>query len=247
MRGFAQILGPHDHTLAIHRQYQNGSRLRIGASACLALGVKRLEILRRPDHQFLELTLGHVRAGIYLQRLHPLVKRALGRFDRYSPPHFQRVLLRRQMERTVQRVLTGCACGSIAGAGHLHLAEEALQTARMDRGGRERRARRIPHRFDRLARLAHVQMRLKQFPQQLPPHPLQLSFQFARLHLPRLLRTQELGDCRIGWVRCGKPIRHRTGQGAHGSPSYDSPHRAKCPALFRINPDTSRLYWNPER
>jgi hypothetical protein len=99
LRGFAQILGPHDHTLAIHRQYQNRCRVRIGASACLlAIRVKRLEILRRPDHQFLELTLRHVRACISLQ-LHPLVKRALGRFGRHSPPHFQRVLLRRQIER----------------------------------------------------------------------------------------------------------------------------------------------------
>ncbi len=197
---------------------------------CLALGVKRLEILRRPDRQFLELTLGHVRAGIYLQRLHPLVKRALGRFDRHAPPHFQRVLLRRQIERTIQRVQTGCACGSIAGAGHLHLAEDALQTAPMDRGGRERRARGIPHRFDRLARLAHVQMRLQQLPQQIPPHPLQLPFQFAMLHLPRLLGTQELADCRIDSICCGKRIRYRTGQGAHGSPYYDSRPRAKCPA-----------------
>ena len=130
-----------------------------------------------------------MRAGIYLQRLHPLVKRTLGRFDRHSPPHFQRVFLRRQIERTVQRVQAGCACGSIAGAGHLHLAEDALQTAHMDRGGRERLARRIPHRFDRLARRAHVQMRLQQFPQQLATHPLQLPFQFAMLHLPRLLGT----------------------------------------------------------
>ena len=209
------------------------------ASACPAMRVKRLEILRRPDHQFLELTLRHVRACISLQRLHPLVKRALGRFDRHSPPHFQRVLLRRQIERTVQRVQTGCACGSIAGAGHLHFAEDALQTARMDRGGRQCRARRIPHRFDRLARLAHVQMRLQQFPHQLPPHPLQLPFQFAMLHWLRLLGTQELGDCRIGLVRRGKRIYHRTGQGAHGSPSYNSPHRAKCPALFRINQDST--------
>ena len=38
------------------------------------------------------------------------------------------------------------------------------------------------------------------------------------LHLPRLLGTQEPGDCRIDLVCWGKRIRHRTGQGAHGRP-----------------------------
>ncbi len=161
----------------------------IRASACLAIRVKRLEVLRRTDHLLFELTLGHVRAGIHLQRLDPLVKRALGRFDGHPASHFQRVLLRREMERTVERVQTGCACGSVAGASHLHGAENALQTAPMYGGGRERRARGIPHRFDRLARLAQVQMRLQQLPHQLPSHPVQLSFQLTMLHLPRLLRT----------------------------------------------------------
>ena len=66
LRRFAQILGLHDHSLAIHRQHQDRSRPRIGASAGLALSVKCLEILRRPLHQFLELPLGHVRPGIHL-------------------------------------------------------------------------------------------------------------------------------------------------------------------------------------
>jgi hypothetical protein len=36
----------------------------VGASALLTIGVKGLEILRRANHQFFELPLGNVRAGV---------------------------------------------------------------------------------------------------------------------------------------------------------------------------------------
>src|ERR1700756_2959059 len=59
-------------------------------------------------------------------------------------------------------------------------------------------------------------MRLQQFSHQLTPHPLQLPLPVTMLHLIRLLRTEELCDCRIGLVRRRKGIRHGTGQRAHG-------------------------------
>jgi len=223
----------------------------IRTSLCLAIGIKGLEILRRADHELFELTLGHVRAGERLQRFDPLVERALGRFDRHAAPHFQRVLLRREIERTIERMQTGCALGSIAGACQVHGAEDAFQAARMYRRGRERRARSILHRFDRMARLAQVEMCLQQFPHQLAPHPLQLPFQFAMLHLPRLLRTQELGDCRIGLVRRGKRISNGTGQRAHSrqrSPrSRASASRPKGQTNTRLGRAPWRRCWRSSR
>ena len=126
----------------------------VGASALLAIGVKGLEILRRAAYQFFELPLGNVCAGKLLQRLDPLVKRSFGRFDGHSPPHFQRVLLGRQIERTIERMQTGLVFGSITRACHLHRPENAFQAACVRRRRREGRARGIPYRLDRFPRLA---------------------------------------------------------------------------------------------
>jgi hypothetical protein len=62
-------------------------------------------------------------------------ERAFGCFDGYATPHFERVLLRREIERPVERMQAERTFGSITGAGHLHHPEDAFQAASMRRSG----------------------------------------------------------------------------------------------------------------
>src|ERR1700735_758912 len=160
----------------------------VGASALLAIGVKGLEIPRRVDYQFFELPPGNVRAGKLLERLDHLVKPSFGRFDGHLPPDSQRVLLWRQIGRTIERVRTGLVFGSITRASHLHRPENASQAAPVRRRRREGRARRIPYRPDRFPP-AGVSRDALGFSHQLTPHPLPLPLQVTMLPLTRLLRT----------------------------------------------------------
>ena len=95
----------HD-ALAVESEHDNrplGWRLALLRTACLVEGV---EVLSRANHQLFRLTLGHLCPGTARQLEQRFVKRPRGGRLCYPAAHLERVTLRRQVERGIERMQT---------------------------------------------------------------------------------------------------------------------------------------------
>ena len=114
-RPFPQILAPHHHPLAIHREDQDRAGLR-RRSPLVALVVERLEVLCRSHDQLFHLPLGHLGPGRLREPVNHLLKGALGRGFRRSTPHLVRIHLHWQVQIRIQGMQAVDPCGSVTGA-----------------------------------------------------------------------------------------------------------------------------------
>ena len=128
-RRLAQILAMQHDALAVEGEHDNrplGWRLALLRTACLVEGV---EVLSRANHQLFRLTLGHLCSGAARQIEQGFVKRPRSGRLGHPAAHLERVTLRRQVERGVERMQTVVTGARVAQALNLHRAEGRLQVA----------------------------------------------------------------------------------------------------------------------
>ena len=157
-------------------------------------------------------------AGQIQQRF---VKRPRGGRLRHPPAHLQRIPLRRQVERRIERMETLVTGARVAQALDPHRAEGRLQAAFVHAPLRTLDTVGPLDRTGRLPRTALVEMPLQELAYQLLTTPLQLPFEVALTHLQGLARREVGFGLREGGLRLR--IRRRGGwNGAVGNRSHGS-------------------------
>ena len=117
------------HALAVEGEHDNrplGGRLALRRTARLVEGV---EVLGRASRQLFRLTLGHFGPGTARQIAQRFVERPRGGRHGHPPAHLQRVTLRRQVQRRIERMQTAVTGTRVAHALDLHRAEGRLDVA----------------------------------------------------------------------------------------------------------------------
>ena len=117
------------HTLAVEGEHDDrplGGRLALGRTARLVEGV---EVLGRASHQLFRLTLGHFGPGAARQVEQRFIERPRGGRLGHPPAHLQRVTLRRQVQRGIERMQTVMTGTRVSHALDRHCAEGRLDAA----------------------------------------------------------------------------------------------------------------------
>ena len=196
-RRLPQVVAPHHDALAVEAQDQEILLARRRFSRLRPV-VERVEVLRRPLHQFLRLPLRQPGTGVAFDGLHRRVERAPRRLDGCQPSQPVRVQLLRQVQRCVERAQAPVAARPIGHSHRRHQPEHRQETARPTAVVRALDVIHAPHRsLDLLVGCTQVQMPLQEPAVDLPPLGGDERLQLAVRHPQRLRGCQprhQLGE-----------------------------------------------------
>ena len=126
-RRLPQSVAMQHHALAVEGEHDNrpfGRQLTLGRAARLVEGV---EVLGRASHQLFRLTLGHFGPGMARQLEQRFVIGPRGGRFGHPTAHLERVTLRRQIQRRIERMETLVTPRPVAHPLDIHRAEGRLQ------------------------------------------------------------------------------------------------------------------------
>ena len=175
-RRLAQVVAMQHHTLAVEGEHDDRPRGRRPAPLGLTRLVEGVEVGSRASHQLFRLTFGYLGGGTAGQLEQRFVERTRGGRDGHPAAHLERVTLRRQVQRRVERMQTVVTRARVAGALDRHRAEGRLQAAFVHPTLRALDTVGASDRTGRFSRPALVEMPLQQLAQQHAAPPVQFPF-----------------------------------------------------------------------
>lgn len=205
--GGAQVRVAHRHALAIERQHQDvARRARLRGPRQPARQIEVGEVGGGATDDRLHLTLRHGRTRVRRQHRDGLVEGPLGRLFRGPAPNAERVPLRRQIQRRVQREQRLVPSRAMPRPRHLDRAEQRLQRARAVARVRPLDALGPDHRARGRRLRPEIQMRLQELPHQLAAFPFEEAFQIAVRHARSIARLEPTHQSCPGRLRLRESI-----------------------------------------